>query len=235
MASHQSKNTFSIYEVAPVHFDQKLEADNIAPFVNQSNKLINIGGGHDHILPFLMAINKSYKKITVINIDAHLDTRIDKVFHSGTPFRQFSENVEGEFHLIQFGIHNFANPDSNYEKLKTGKMDIITYDSIKQATENFSKPAMPILNNYLQKKYNQDHAIVFSLDCDAISSSVIEAVSAVNHQGLPFDLVHDLLTELVNLFEIKYFGFYEFNPLYDGLSEKGSRAIARLIYDLLER
>ena len=235
MSSHQTQNKFSIHEVSSNTFDQAKETEVILPFVNTSNKLINLGGGHDHIYPFLMAINQHYKKITVINIDPHLDTRIYKTFHSGTPFRQFADVVDGEFHLIQFGVHDFANPDSNYNVLPRGKMDIITFDTIKDSTSNFREPAMPILNKFLAKKYEADHAIVLSLDCDAIDSAIMEGVSAVNHHGLPFPIVEEILKQMTNKMKIKFFGFYEYNPVYDNLSEKGSRAIAKLIYDILER
>jgi formiminoglutamase len=234
MASHQTDHQFSIHEVASPIFDQAKETEAILPFIKPNKKIINLGGGHDHIYPFLKALNKSYKKITVINIDAHLDTRIDKTFHSGTPFRQFADEVDGEFHLIQFGIHDFANPDSNYNQLSHGKMDVITFHAIKTSTSGFKASVLPILNQYLPEKYEADHAIVFSLDCDALDSAVMEGVSAVNHHGLPLYIVEEVLDHLVNIHKAKFFGIYEYNPVYDNLSEKGSKAIAQLIYGLVE-
>ncbi len=233
MASHQSKNKFSVAEVAPLNFDQLNETENILPFLNGA-PLIQIGGGHDHIYPLLNALNKTYKKITVINIDAHLDTRTDSTFHSGTPFRQFSNSAEGEFHLIQIGIHDFSNPDSNYEKLKNGKMDIISFNELKNETENFSLPCMPLIKKFLKDNYDEKHALVFSLDCDAIDSAIMEGVSAVNHQGLPLFAIEEILENLKKVYDVKIFGIYEYNPVYDNLSEKGSKAIAKLIYQLIE-
>jgi formiminoglutamase len=235
MVTHQTQNKVSITEVAPQTFDQENETSAILPFIKTMKKLIHLGGGHDHIYPLLKAINQHYKKITVINIDAHLDTRIDKTFHSGTPFRQFAEEAVGEFHLIQFGIHDFANPDSNYTALSRGKMDIITFNTIKHSTNNFSQPAMPILQKFLASNYEADHAVVLSLDCDAIDSGTMEGVSAVNHDGLPFFMIEEIIEELAQKLDMKFFGIYEYNPVYDNLSEKGSRAIAKLIYGLIER
>ncbi len=234
LASHQTENKFSIHEVGTSGFEQEAEINNILPFIKTGEAILNLGGGHDHIFPFLCALNKSYKKITVINIDAHLDTRQDKTYHSGTPFRQFSEIMDGEFHLVQFGIHDFANPDSNFLPLKNGKMDIVSFQEIKNNTSNFSLSSIPILNKILQNNYSDDHAIIFSLDCDAIDSGVMEGVSAVNHHGLPLYIVEEILEYLTSTFRIKFFGIYEYNPIYDNLSEKGSKAIANLIYKLIE-
>jgi formiminoglutamase len=230
LASHQSIKKFAINEVSGNSFDQETDAKNIARYLKNKGPIIHIGGGHDHIYPFLKAINQNYKKITVINIDPHLDTRMDKTFHSGTPFRQFSEVVEGDFHLIQFGFHNFTNPDSNLTPLPNGKMDIISFEEIKNETKNFSLPVKKLLEKYLEKKFEADHALVLSLDCDALHAGIMEGVSAVNHEGLPLYVVEEILNQL----RPNYFGIYEYNPVYDNLSEKGARALASLIYKILD-
>lgn len=235
MASHQTKNKFAVHEVSSDQFDQEADAKRILPKITKDKKIIHLGGGHDHIFPLLKAINQHYKKITVINIDPHLDTRIDKISHSGTPFRQFADQMTGEFHLIQIGTHDFANPDSNYAPLTKGKMDIVTFDAVKISSENFSKSIMPALDKFLAKKYESNHALVLSLDCDALESGVMEGVSAVNHHGFPLSAIEEIIENLVNIYDAKFFGIYEYNPVYDNLSEKGSRAIANLIYGIIEK
>ena len=204
------------------------------PFIQKSAKIIQIGGGHDHIYPFLKAINTKYKKITVVNIDAHLDTRLDKTFHSGTPFRQFSEEVEGDFKLIQIGIHRFANPESNFQKLAKGKMDVFTFHDLKTTSKNFSQEVFPIIEKIIDHQNDENNALVFSLDCDAIDAGIMAGVSAVNHQGLPFFVVQEILNKIKAKKNAMYFGIYEYNPVYDNLSEKGARAIANLLYHLIE-
>lgn len=221
MASHQTQNKFFIQEVSSNNFDQISDANRISPLIKNKKKIIHLGGGHDHVYPLLRAINQHYKKITVINIDAHLDTRIDKVAHSGTPFRQFAETVDGEFHLIQFGIHDFSNPDSSFNPLPKGKMEIAK--------------SLHDLKNILTKDFEPDHALVFSLDCDAIEASIMEGVSAVNHKGIPFEQIEEILELVRKNKQGIFFGIYEYNPVYDNLSEKGSKAIASLIYGLLEQ
>jgi formiminoglutamase len=63
----------------------------------------------------------------------------------------------------------------------------------------------------------------------------MEGVSAVNHQGISSREVQKILETVLNSKKgKKYFGFYEYNPLYDNLSQKGARFIASLIYNILE-
>ena len=93
---------------------QNRQADRISTNLKSfpGSFVCHIGGGHDHILPLLLALGKDFKRVIVINIDAHADTRIDSDFHSGTPFRQFSTIFKKEFYLFQIGLMELANSKS---------------------------------------------------------------------------------------------------------------------------
>ena len=56
-------------------------------------------------------MGRTAKIILIINFDAHCDTRVDDRSHSGTPFRDFDGVAKKPFHLIQIGIHEYANND----------------------------------------------------------------------------------------------------------------------------
>lgn len=191
----------------------------------------HLGGGHDHIYPLLSAINSKENKILVINIDAHLDTRADKNYHSGTPFRQFANEAKEGLKLIQLGIHDFANERSNYEDLAPAQMEVYSVAQIRKETSNFSTAS-----NFLElitKEY-KDHVIVLSLDADAICAESMEAVSAVNHNGLEVSFIRDVFSWYYSLSQKqKYCGIYEYNPIFDNLSNKGSRIISSLIAPFL--
>ena len=79
----------SIYDFKVKALDESVI--NFASF--KGKKIFHLGGGHDHIYPLLMSLEKTqnYKHLKVLNLDAHLDTRTDEFAHSGTPFRQFAE------------------------------------------------------------------------------------------------------------------------------------------------
>lgn len=197
----------------------------------QAKMFIHLGGGHDHVYPLLKAMNSLSKKIKVINIDAHLDTRIDTFVNSGTPFRQFANEFEGHFELIQLGIHDFANTKTTMNELGKAKEVVATYDDLRNLTQNFTN------NRKLFERmmpYDRDSIYLFSLDADALDSGIMEGVSAVNHRGLPYHFVEELLTYSLDVLRVKHFGIYEYNPVYDNLSQKGARALAGLIYKIMD-
>ena len=206
---------------------QLTETENIKNIIQHSpaSHTLHIGGGHDHVYPFLMSIAAKYPniKISIINIDAHLDTRNDHLAHSGTPFRQFlTEHPQST--LYQFGIHNYTNVSSNSDDLSQ-QMQIITVEAINSMTsEQFIKKLDQILVP------TQDTIYVLSLDADALSASIMEAVSAVNHQGLSLTTVKIIFNKIKALQPTQqYLGIYEYNPIYDNLSQKGARALTDLI------
>lgn len=185
---------------------------------------IHLGGGHDHIYPLLKALEHQFKKITIINIDAHCDTRNDQLAHSGTPFAQFAKETKADFQLIQLGIHEYANTQSTLNSVKG--MQIFT-------PRNLPKDFQQMIN-FLNEtiEIEKDRTYVISLDCDAIESASMEAVSAVNHNGLSMAQVKAVFYWGKYHANSKYYGIYEYNPVYDNLSQKGARTIAGLVYEL---
>lgn len=185
----------------------------------------HLGGGHDHIYPLLMALGQSHKKIAVLNLDAHCDTRKDKNPHSGNPFRIFSENFDGDFKLIEVGLHQYSNSSSTQEALIKGQMTLLFKDD---------STLMSKIKNILAS-LDESWCLVFSLDCDGMDASFMEGVSAPNPNGFSYQEVSEIMHYLKLSSAKKYFGFYEYNPLYDSLSSKGARVVASLIYQELEK
>ncbi len=233
MTVHKQKNN-AFKSIRPknseIPFDeQQLEDSQLIKEVIESSKsnIWHLGGGHDHIYPLLKGLNTTNDKIVVINLDAHLDTRVDPIFHSGTPFRQFANEVKGQFKIIQLGIHDYANEESNYKDLNGSEMDVYTVSQLRRETSNYTTTAQFL--DTITKDYS-DHTIILSLDCDAICAESMEAVSAVNHNGLQINFVRDIFSWYYSLSqERKYCGIYEYNPIFDNLSNKGSRTLASLI------
>jgi formiminoglutamase len=222
-------------KTSEVNFDsQQIEDTNaISSAIKTANEknIWHLGGGHDHVYPLLKAISESHEKICVINIDAHLDTRVDELSHSGTPFRQFANETKGEFLLYQLGIHRFANTQKNYDQLKNGEMKVYTTLQMQKESANFAN-----MNLFLEREIviPKDYVVVLSLDCDAIDSMTMEAVSAVNHDGLSLRSIKDIFSWYFSRQQAQMFtGIYEYNPVFDNLSNKGSRAIASLIESFL--
>ena len=183
-----------------------------------------------------MAIDKSNKfdNIIILNIDAHCDTRIDKDPNSGTPFRDFDRDGVKPFHLIQYGLQSFSNSSSTLSALQRGSEKKIFIEEIKEITEEFKKPPQ-IDFNQCPFVISDRTAFVFSLDSDAIDSSDMKAVSAVNPEGVPFTHVLQIQKKL-SLLQRKncFYGIYEFNPAYMDSSLSCLKKISSLVYKILE-
>lgn len=194
--------------------------ENIENFNGQNT--FHFGGGHDHIYPLISSIREKHGPINIINIDAHLDTRVDKEFHSGTPFRQFLEENKDAGQLIQVGIQAEANAKENYENMD---MQIITS---KEAQSLFSSGQLTKrIENALE---NKNLPTVLSLDADALESTTMEAVSAVNGNGLSTGLVREIFHWYKSFSKNPVVGIYEYNPVYENLSCKGSKFLAQLCF-----
>lgn len=237
MTKHSIQQTFreteiSSQELENQNFNQAQIAESqiiLEELKLKKSKYIHLGGGHDHIYPMLIACEQNgFKNIIVLNLDAHCDTRIDGDHHSGTPFRQFDDQTKINFKLVQYGIHSFANSESTLSPLKS-KCEIFFADEVINFDEtNINKKLAQIFDNH-----DLNTAIILSLDCDAIDSMNMEAVSAVNHSGISAQHINSIVRYFAKLKTnaTKIFGVYEYNPVYDNLSNKGSRLIAKFIYD----
>ncbi len=198
---------------------------------SSKNPLVHLGGGHDHIYSLLKGLyDLGEKNLLILNIDPHCDTRIDEKPHSGNPFRRFVQNCPGwNGKLIQVGISEMNN---NKETLRgVSNMDIFNFEQLRVLSENFSKDLS--LNDFItQKTIEVCDRVIISIDADVIESSVMEAVSAVSYKGIPAHYLRSLMVSLLRGIKKPHaLGIYEYNPLYDNLSNKGSRYLAGLIYD----
>jgi formiminoglutamase len=231
---------FAEYEVA--HEAEEKEDFQLAQ-ASQSRKIANrikenpnsfichIGGGHDHIFPLLLALGESFKKVIVINIDAHADTRTDSLAHSGTPFRQFSNEFKGEFHLFQIGLLELANSQSTLEPLLKGKTSTLWRKDLYQSDKLIS------FFELIKNEIEQNTVVVFSLDADALSGEEVPGVSAVNGNGISREELRRLWSEYKNLplSHRPVLGIYELNPVYDSISMLSIRTMANFLYDCLIR
>ena len=187
----------------------------------ERKNILHIGGGHDHAYPLLKAIedSKKFKKILIINVDAHCDTRVEEIRHSGTPFRDFDNSTKIKVQLIQYGIHNYSNSSSTLSPLKNIDQKVINHPS----------------SFYLDEGFIDDSTFVYlSLDADGLDSSVMRAVSAVNPNGLSIQNVEEIIQKVKSLCKNRAFGIYEYNPVYDDLSNQGAKVISHLMYKWLE-
>ena len=193
--------------------------------------IIHLGGGHDHIYPLLKSLQVREKKINIINIDAHLDTRIDKEVHSGTPFRQFDEIAEkNTFKLHQLGIHQETNAKENFTPLQNGTMIIQEEDVMSFEDSKIEQLLARIIEQ------GSDWLNILSVDLDGLDSTEFQSCSAINPRGFSFDQLNKIIQcyeSQINHFGI--YGIYEYNPLFDSISNKDGRKIAWSINQIFKR
>lgn len=221
--------TFHHAEVASKNndFDQAQlnQIENLKGFYQKGHiPTIHLGGGHDHAYPFIKSILSSFKskrKVHILNLDAHLDTRQDLLTHSGTPFRQLAAEFKDGIKITQFGIHPYANTEQNLENLNC---EMKVYFKDQTNLEVFKKTISE----------NKKDWFVLSLDADGLDAMTMEAVSAVNHDGLSSELVSAMFQfYFKNIPKDQWaVGIYEYNPLLDNLSSKGARYLASLLYKM---
>ena len=212
------------------HEAQKIETKLISEALkaHPGARVIHLGGGHDHVYPLLSA-HTHYKKIIVINIDAHADTRTDSEFHSGTPFRQFANEYQGEFHIFQLGLHPFANSFSTLSPLEKGT-------SAEVWSKDLSPESLKQTFKAISQLVDDKTLVLFSLDADALSGHEVPGVSAVNPAGISRK---ELLSIWQNYLALKFshspiMGIYELNPIYDSLASLSMRTIASFVFETLE-
>lgn len=224
--TEDEKKNFMASQLNSADRIQKLLASQI-----RTQNFVYLGGGHDHIYPVIKALNYFGNKMVIINLDAHLDTRTDQEPNSGTPFRQIANEFKGDLEIVQLGIHDFANSISTMSNLKSAKEVVATYEDVRFGTKDFTET-----DTFLKRviPFQKDTTYVFSLDADVLDSGIMEGVSAVNHRGLPYDFVEDVLLYSIDELKCQHFGIFEYNPVYDNLSQKGARALASLIYQIMD-
>ena len=210
---------------------QLLEAQRISELLEKhpDSRICHLGGGHDHIYPLLIALSKRYKKVIVINIDAHADTRTDENHHSGTPFRRFSHDYLGNFKIYQVGLHPFANAISTLAPLEKGQSHIIWKNDLKDEK-------LKCLFQEISREIDQETLVVFSLDSDALNGSEVPGVSAVNPAGLTQKELLDIWEYYRNLplTHAPILGIYELNPIYDTLASISMRTLGSFVYASLD-
>jgi formiminoglutamase len=210
---------------------QENEAKRIAQFIagRKFEFLCHIGGGHDHVYPCLKALAADYKKLIVLNIDAHADTRTDINSHSGTPFRQLASGFSGDFQLYQIGLLEYANSLSTIEPLERGSAHYLWRRELSSAKtlERFFQS--------ISKEIDNETLVFFSLDADALSGELVPGVSAVNGNGISLEQLSNIWSfyKSLPLSHPPMMGIYELNPVYDTNSMLSMRVIGSFLYECL--
>jgi len=103
--------------------------------LNSGAKIIALGGDHSITLPLLRATEKIYGTLSLVHIDAHIDTWEeefeDSPYSHGTPFRNaLQEGLIREGEYIQIGIRGPLSGENDYDDARALGAKIITIHDV---------------------------------------------------------------------------------------------------------
>ena len=198
--------------------------------LRQNHFPIVIGGGHETALGNFLAFAKNYKKIAIINLDAHFDLRQPTpISTSGTPFYEMSEYCKQHdilFNYMPIGIQELGNTTALFARAEKLNVNFILADEI-----HFN---LNLTLDKIREYIAQFDAIYVSLDMDVFDVAYAPGVSATTINGLsPFQVKY-ILKVLMNSNKVKLFDLVEYNPQFD-VDNSTSKLAAQMIYEILRR
>lgn len=200
---------------------QAAYADQVAAMIRGGTLPIGLGGGHEIAFAAGMGLHQALPgaRLGIINIDAHLDVRIDARPSSGTPFRQLADTFSYRYACL--GASRFANTPSLFARAR--KMGAWVMQDDEMLTTAWTETEAGI-----RHFANTVDAIYLTLDLDVLPASVMPAVSAPAAFGLPLLLVENLLRVVFASGKVRLCDVAEYNPRYD-IDGHGARTAARLV------
>ncbi len=230
--------TISLFDAGNIEVGKAIDATHAKAFsmaekyATRKSTLIALGGGHDFAAPNFLGFlaGRKPQKPGLINVDPHLDVREleENLPHSGTPFRQILESKKlNPKNFVQFGIRSNRNAKSHYEWCKKQKVQIQTWDQIREKT----LPPQKQFQKILAQLCKSCDVVGLTIDMDSCES--VEGVSAAPVLGWTATELY-FFAKLAGLQEnIQYFEICEVSPKLDAF-ERSSRVAAELIFAFLE-
>ena len=186
-----------------------------------------VGGGNDQSYPNGASLLSNYKKVGIINIDAHFDVRplIDGKTHSGSPFRQLLEDTRfdgSQFYEFAAQGNQCSNEHAKYLKEKCSK---IVWLKEMNSSSNCS-----VKSKFQQvlKDLDSNDSIFVSFDLDSVSSDFAPGVSCPATIGISSQDALDICFLAGSNPKVKLFDLSEFNPLIE--DDRTSRLVANMFY-----
>lgn len=224
--------TGDIMDLGDTSFDGSLEEIHerhhliISKLLKDGKTVIVLGGGNDLSYPDVKAVQKAFPGALTINVDTHLDIRINPVRNSGTPYRQLiDEKIIDPRHFFEIGYQSHANSQEYILDAQNLGFQLLPFEQI--GDESMKTILEKMFHNYKQKN------LFLGFDMDAVNSSCAPGVSATSSTGLTAQQAYDLVGFLIDHFEVKLLEITEVNPLFD-LDERTSKLAAKFIHRFLE-
>ena len=198
--------------------------------VNPDILLIVLGGDHSVSYPSISGFQKRWKKIGVIQFDAHHDLRNfeDGGPTNGTPFRSLIESgtIQGS-HLIQIGIRDFANSKAYTEYGKQHGVSIYTMKDVR------NREMKEIIEESVRQLEKEVDAIYVSVDMDVLDQAFAPGCPAIGPGGMDSASLLDAVALLGECDIVKAIDIVEIDPTVD-FRDMTSRTAAWVIMQFLK-
>jgi agmatinase len=161
--------------------------------------LLTLGGEHTITFPIVKRLaENSGEKITVVNLDAHMDLKDDYLGEKWCHASVMRRISELDVNMVEIGVRSFNDAEKKYAEKKG-----IQYFGIKKTS------IRKILDSLAGKK------VYFSLDFDAVTPEVASGVSNPEPNGLMLDDLYFIFNRLIQKSIVIGLDIVEVNPLYD--------------------
>jgi formiminoglutamase len=200
-------------------------AENISKVLLKGGKSLVLGGGHEVTYAHYCGIKKAfpYKKIGIINIDAHFDNHEPedkKTGTSGTGFWQISQ--EGEINSLHIGIQRNSNTLKLFETAHQYGMKYILADEI--FYEN-----LPEIHQKIDELISKTDLLYLTICMDVFSASIAPGVSAPAYNGIFADAVFmKFFRHILNSKKLIALDVAEVNPVFD-IQDRTARLAGALV------
>lgn len=203
-------------------------AEGISPIVQAGVTAISIGGDHTITLGELRAHAEKYGPLSLVLLDAHVDTGEEyygqKYFH-GTPFRRAVEEglVDAE-RSIMAGMRGSTYDDKEWDGARELGFEVIPCEELRELT--------PTEYGDKVRARVGDNPIFLSFDIDVIDPGFAPATGTPEVGGLtPFEALR-FVRSLAGL-EIVGFDVVEVSPQLDGPAQPTALLAANVAYEFL--
>lgn len=186
-----------------------------------------LGGDHSISCPSIKAFSKGYKKVGVIQFDAHHDLREIKNEHggpsNGTPFRGLLESgtISGE-NLVQIGIRDFSNGKLYHDYAKEQGIKIYTMKDVRE------REIIHILEESVSYLAQKVDAIYLSVDMDVLDQAFAPGCPAIGPGGMDSSQLMRGIEYLSTVPLVKAMDIVEIDPTLD-IRDMTSRVAAMLL------
>lgn len=203
---------------------QKLEKQ-VCEILKKGGVPFVVGGGNDESYPNASALLSCYKKVGVVNIDAHFDVRPlleGGRAHSGSPFRQLleDERFDGS-QFAEFAAQGNQCSNQHAQYLHQKHAQVLWLKDIQPNAQNHFRE---LLNNLSAK----NEAVFVSFDLDSVRGADAPGVSCPGVRGLSAEEALQMCRDAGENPRVKLFDLSEFNPTVE--SDRTGRLVATMFY-----